>query len=222
MASSPRAFIRRRAQLVEVIQGQGISDQRVLDAISRVPRELFVEGALQHRAYEDMALPIGLRQTISQPSTVAFQTMLLEAKPDDSVLEIGTGSGYQAAVLSEMGVRVFSIERHQQLHERAKSILAQLEYRALLRVGDGSLGWSSLAPFDGILVTAGAMEVPQKLLHQLRVPTEDRSGGRLVIPIGDRKAQCMNKITRTGPDTYETEEFGRYIFVPLVSEGMNI
>jgi len=222
MVSSPRAFIRRRAQLVEVIQGQGISDQRVLDAISRVPRELFVEGALQHRAYEDMALPIGLRQTISQPSTVAFQTMLLEAKPDDSVLEIGTGSGYQAAVLSEMGVRVFSIERHQQLHERAKSILAQLEYRALLRVGDGSLGWSSLAPFDGILVTAGAMEVPQKLLHQLRVPTEDRSGGRLVIPIGDRKAQCMNKITRTGPDTYETEEFGRYIFVPLVSEGMNI
>ncbi len=222
MVNSARVFIRRRAQLVQVIQDQGISDQRVLDAISRIPRELFVVGALQHSAYDDLALPIGLSQTISQPSTVAFQTMLLDAKPDDSVLEIGTGSGYQAAVLCEMGVRVFSIERHQPLYERAKSILTQLEYRAFLRVGDGSYGWSILAPFDGILVTAGAMEVPQSLLSQLREPTDQCRGGRLVIPIGDRKVQRMTRITRTGPETYDTEEFGLYQFVPLVSEGTNI
>ncbi|MCY4232623.1 MAG: protein-L-isoaspartate(D-aspartate) O-methyltransferase [Bacteroidetes bacterium] len=222
MVNSARVFTRRRERLVDEIQAQGISDQRVLDAMSRVPRELFVDGALQHRAYEDLALPIGLRQTISQPSTVAYQTMLLDAKPGDSVLEIGTGSGYQAAVLCEMGVRVYSVERHEGLYERAKSILSQLNYRALLRVGDGAMGWPSLAPFDGILVTAGALEVPKNLLYQLREPSEHSPGGRLIIPIGDRKGQRMTRITRTDEEGYDTEEFGRYSFVPLVSGGTNI
>jgi len=218
MAQSEGVFKRRRARLVEQIRSKGISDERVLEAIGRVPRELFIDGALQHRAYEDYALPIGLRQTISQPSTVAFQTMLLESEPGDSILEIGTGSGYQAAILCEMGVRLFSIERHKLLHVRAKSLLNHLNYRALLRVGDGSLGWSSLAPFDGIVVTAGAMEIPSVLLSQLREPNDNQRGGRLVVPVGDRHGQTMTRVTRTGAESYDTEQHGKYIFVPLVSD----
>ena len=218
MAQSEGIYIRRRAQLVKEIRSKGVTDERVLEAIGRVPRELFVDGALQYRAYEDFALPIGLRQTISQPSTVAFQTMLLEPQPGDSILEVGTGSGYQAAILCEMGVRLFSIERHQQLHMRAKSLLSDLNYRALLRVGDGAQGWSSLAPFDGIVVTAGAMEIPEVLLRQLREPSDRQRGGRLVVPVGDRDGQTMTRVTRTGPESYDSEQHGRYIFVPLVSE----
>jgi len=218
MMKSEGIYIRRRVQLVEEIRSKGISDERVLEAIGRVPRELFVEGALQHRAYEDLALPIGLNQTISQPSTVAFQTMLLEVQPGDFILEVGTGSGYQAAILCEMGVRLFSIERHHLLHMRAKLLLNQLQYRALLRVGDGSLGWPSLAPFDAIIVTAGAMEIPSILLSQLREPTDDKPGGRLIVPVGDREGQSMMKMTRTGPESYDSEQHGRFIFVPLVSD----
>lgn len=217
MSKSGGVYIRRRAQLVEIVRDNGISDERVLDAIRKVKRELFIEEALQHRAYEDRALPIGMQQTISQPSTVAFQTMLLDTKPGDSVLEIGTGSGYQAAVLCEMGVRVCSIERHRRLHERAKSVLSELNYRVLLRVGDGTRGWPNLAPFDGIIVTAGAIEVPQSLLEQLREPGENRQGGCLVVPVGDQYGQRMTKVVRTAKDAYESSKSGDFLFVPLVN-----
>ena len=202
--------------MVEKIREKGIADERVLGAIGRVPRECFVDLALQHRAYEDIALPIGLRQTISQPSTVALQTRLLDTEPGDSILEVGTGSGYQAAVLCEMGLRVYSIERHRKLHERAKTVLSELAYRVLLRFGDGTRGWPGLAPFDGIIVTAGAMEIPQILLEQLTIPDEHKRGGRLVVPVGNENAHFMTRVVRTGKDSYETEEYGEYRFVPLV------
>jgi len=217
MTRSEGIYIRRRLQLIEEIRNNGVKDERILSAIQRVPREHFVDQALQHRAYEDIALPIGLGQTISQPSTVAFQTMLLDPQPDESILEVGTGSGYQAAVLCEMGIRVYSIERHRELHERAKLILSELDYRALLRIGDGTRGWPSLAPFDGILVTAGAVEIPRVLQDQLREPDEKNQGGRLIVPVGDREVQYMTRVIRTGPESYDSEKFGGFRFVPLVS-----
>lgn len=216
MLRSGGQYVQRRARLVETVRSNGVKDERVLAAIGRVKRECFIDRALQHRAYEDQALPIGLRQTISQPTTVGFQTWMLDTQPGDTVLEVGTGSGYQAAVLCEMGVRVYSVERHRLLHERAKAILEELNYRVLLRVGDGSLGWPGLAPFDAIVVTAGAIEIPKRLLEQLREPSKRKSGGRLVVPIGDRGGQRMTKIIRTGPDSYESEERGMFMFVPLV------
>ena len=216
MAQPGGIYTRRRARLIEEIRESGIHDERVLAAIGRVPRELFIDQALQHQAYEDIALPIGLRQTISQPSTVAFQTMLLDTRPGDSILEVGTGSGYQAAVLSEMDVRVYSIERHRILHERAKSLLNRLNYSVLLRTGDGTKGWLSLAPFDGIIVTAGAIEIPQMLREQLREPRNHKRGGRLIVPVGDQQGQSMTKVLRTGKDSYESETLGRFLFVPLV------
>ncbi len=203
--------------MVEIVRKNGVTDERVLSAIGRVEREQFIEPALRHRAYEDLALPIGMRQTISQPTTVAVQTMLLETEPGDKVLEIGTGSGYQAAILCEMGVRVYSIERHRKLHQRARMVLNDLGYKVLLRAGDGTQGWQGIAPFDGIIVTAGALEIPQRLLEQLRLPREERSGGRLVVPVGDKNRQLMTKVVRTGEDSYETSEGGDFSFVPLVN-----
>ena len=213
-----RKFQRRRALLVDELREKGIEDERVLAAIGAVPRHLFVDHAFQRRAYEDEALPIGLSQTISQPFTVAYQTMLLAPQKDDRILEIGTGSGYQAAVLCEMGAQVFSIERIRPLYERGRSLLEELGYRVVCRHGDGSLGWPAFGPFDGIIVTAGASEVPSSLLEQLRIPDERRPGGRLVIPIGSSKGQVMNRIVRTGPDAYDREARDGFRFVPLIGE----
>jgi protein-L-isoaspartate(D-aspartate) O-methyltransferase len=205
---------------VEILRERGITDDRVLAAIGAVPRHLFVEPALRGRAYEDEALPIGLNQTISQPFTVAYQTMLLAPQKDDRVLEVGTGSGYQAAVLCELGARVFTIERHKTLLDRTLGLLDALGYRVVARHGDGTLGWPSFAPYDGIVVTAGAADVPRPLLAQLRVDGEGgRPGGRLVIPVGDLEGQMMNRITRGGPDQYEREETHVFRFVPLVGRG---
>ena len=203
---------------MDELRERGITHEGVLNALGRVPRHRFVEAALRSRAYRDEALPIGLKQTISQPFTVAYQTMLLDPRPDERILEIGTGSGYQAAVLCEMGARVFSIERHRALLERTQEILEALGYRVVTRHGDGSLGWPVFAPYDGIVVTAGAIDLPRALLEQLRLPEDGRPGGRLVIPIGDREGQTMNRITRLGPDDFEREETHTFRFVPLVSE----
>ena len=213
-----RRYQRQRARLVAQLREKGIDDERVLAAIAAVPRHLFIEPALRHRAYEDEALPIGLKQTISQPFTVAYQTMLLAPRPDERVLEIGTGSGYQAAVLCEMGARVFSIERHRALFERTDQLLRQLGYRVVTRHGDGSLGWPGYGPFDGIIVTAGAPEVPATLLNQLRCPSATHPGGRLIIPVGPEDSQTMLRITRTGPESFHEEQTMRFRFVPLVGE----
>jgi len=217
----PRTYDRQRRALVDQLREKGITDERVLAAVGAVPRHEFVDPALRHRAYKDEALPIGLKQTISQPFTVAYQTALLGVRRGDKVLEVGTGSGYQAAVLCELGARVFSIERHEALLQRTRELLDRLGYRVLTRAGDGTLGWSAPAPYDGIVVTAGGAEVPEPLLEQLRAPDdgrEDAGGGRLVIPVGDAEKQTMLRITRTGPDTYHREEFMDFRFVPLVAE----
>jgi len=219
MRVSERFYLRRRAALVEYLRGKGIENERVLDAVGAVPRELFVGAALRNRAYEDEALPIGLKQTISQPFTVAYQTMLLDPRPGDRVLEVGTGSGYQAAILCEMGARVFSIERHHALHLRSKSILDELGYRVVARHGDGSNGWAACAPFDGIIVTAGAPLVPEFLMHQLRLPRGNRLGGRLIIPVGKKQGQVMTRIVRTAHDEVSEEHYHTFRFVPLVSDG---
>jgi protein-L-isoaspartate(D-aspartate) O-methyltransferase len=217
-----RRYRRRREQLAETLRSRGIHDERVLSAIKAVPRHAFVDPALRDRAYADEALPIGLNQTISQPFTVAYQTSLLEVEPNDRILEVGTGSGYQAAVLCEMGARVFSVERHEDLLTRARRLLDELGYDVRTRHGDGTNGWPAFAPYDGIVVTAGASEIPDPLLNQLREPSdaEGPPGGRLVIPIGGSGGQTMTRVTRTGsgPHDYEREEFHSFRFVPLVNE----
>jgi protein-L-isoaspartate(D-aspartate) O-methyltransferase len=215
-----RKFQRQRARLVDQLRERGITDERVLQAIGRVPRHRFVEPALRGRAYEDEALPIGLSQTISQPFTVAYQTSLLGVEENDRILEVGTGSGYQAAVLCELGARVFSIERHEELWKRTKQLLDELGYDVRTKHGDGTNGWISFAPYHGIVVTAAAPEIPPPLLHQLREPISDGEGrgGRLVIPVGGPDGQTMNRVTRTGsgPHDYRREEFHTFRFVPLV------
>src|SRR5690606_24027914 len=188
-------------------------------ALAAVPRHAFVEPAFRNRAYEDVALPIGLDQTISQPFTVAYQTVLLGPQPGEKILEVGTGSGYQAAVLAELGARVFSVERHRDLLERTNALLQSLGYRVRTRLGDGTRGWPALAPFDGIIVTAGGRPVPEPLLDQLREPTADRPGGRLVLPVGDEEGQRMLRITRTGAERFREEAFAEFRFVPLVGGG---
>ena len=209
-------FQKRRARLVEELRNKGIDDERVLAAIGTIPRHLFVDDALLHRAYNDEALPIGLKQTISQPFTVAYQSMMLAPRLHERILEIGTGSGYQAAVLCEMGARVFTIERLRVLYERTLIQLKQLGYNALCRYGDGTQGWEAVGPFDGIIVTAGARDAPEKLLEQLRMPEDGSPGGRMIIPIGGRTSQRMTRITRTGPDDYDREVTEGFRFVPLI------
>jgi len=211
-------FQRRRARLVEEIGRKGIDDPRVLEAIGRVPRHLFVDPALRGRAYLDEALPIGLKQTISQPFTVAYQTTLLEIEPGDKVLEIGTGSGYQSAVLVELGADVYTVERLDPLYRRTKKLLHELGYRVKALCADGTAGWNAFGPYDAIVVTAGASSVPYPLLHQLREPDDDHRGGRLIIPIGGREGQRMNRFVRPSADDFDQEELEGFSFVPLVSD----
>lgn len=210
--SENRKHVQRRNTLADKLEERGIRDQNVLAAIRAIPRHEFVDTALENRAYEDTALPIGAGQTISQPYTVAAQTELLKVEKGDKVLEIGTGSGYQAAILCEMGGDVYSIERKEKLYHAAKEILNKLGYRANLKLGDGSVGWSAYAPYAGILVTAGAPEVPEDLLDQLSV------GGRLVVPVGSQTSQVMVRITRVSEDNYEEERLQHFKFVPLIGE----
>ncbi|WGK64874.1 protein-L-isoaspartate(D-aspartate) O-methyltransferase [Croceiramulus getboli] len=201
-----------RRQLKETVAGKGIEDRRVLDAIGSIPRHLFMDSGFEAHAYQDKAFPIAAGQTISQPYTVAFQTELLEVKKDDKVLEIGTGSGYQCAVLCELGARVYSIERQQKLFKQTQRFLAKLGYRPKqLIFGDGYKGLPEEAPFDSIIVTAGAPFVPEALLEQLKV------GGRLVIPVGDED-QIMTRFIRTGPKAFDKEEFGAFRFVPMLED----
>lgn len=210
-ANNPK-FKQRRGRLVETLAEKGIKDQRVLEAFNVVPRHVFVDTALQDRAYKDTALPIGKEQTISQPYTVARQTELLEAKPGEKVLEIGTGSGYQAAILCELGAEVYTIERHKKLYEKARATLRELGYSVRCKLGDGTLGWSAYAPYDAIVVTAGAPVVPEDLVDQLAL------NGRLVVPVGDDRRQEMVRVIKIREDEFEEERFSDFKFVPLIGE----
>jgi protein-L-isoaspartate(D-aspartate) O-methyltransferase len=205
-------FKQRRKRLVDTLRNKGIKNERVLEAFSIIPRHQFVDTALADRAYKDTALPIGKEQTISQPYTVARQTELLEVMPGEKVLEIGTGSGYQAAILCEMGAEVYSIERHEELYERARAILRELGYKVQLKLGDGTMGWSAYAPYDAIVVTAGAPVVPDELVKQLNI------NGRLVIPVGDASRQVMKRIIKIRKDEFEEENYKDFKFVPLIGE----
>lgn len=198
--------------LVSELREKGIKDNKVLEAIQNVPRHIFVDSALSDKAYMDTALPIEAEQTISQPFTVARQTELLQVESGDKILEIGTGSGYQCAILCEMGAKVFSIERHKELYERSRILMRRLGYRATLKAGDGTLGWTAYAPYQGIVVTAGAPVMPEDLFKQLEVE------GKLIVPVGDDKKQIMHRITRTSVDDYEDEHFSSFKFVPLIGE----
>ncbi len=213
-----RRFRRQRQNLVDLLREKGIFDERVLAAINQIPRHLFMDQALERRAYEDEALPIGLSQTISQPFTVAYQTQTLAPASGERILEIGTGSGYQAAVLSRLGVSLFTVERLRPLYERTRPLLKELGYRANCLLGDGTKGWESMAPFDGIVVTAGAIDIPRPLLDQLKEPADGLPGGRLVIPVGGLGGQTMQRIVRTGNNTFEAEELEAFSFVPLIPD----
>jgi protein-L-isoaspartate(D-aspartate) O-methyltransferase len=200
-----------REEMVQLIRDRGITDERVLRAMTRVERHKFVPEPFTNKAYEDSALPIGKGQTISQPYTVAFMTQCLGARPQDKVLEVGTGSGYQAAILAEMGVRVFSIERSAELLASARKTLDRLGYRVATKMGDGSVGWNEFAPFAGIIVTAAAPDVPPSLTKQL----ED--GGRLIIPVGGREVQSLVVINRKGEE-FQRREIESFKFVPLIGK----
>jgi protein-L-isoaspartate(D-aspartate) O-methyltransferase len=206
---------RTRDRLVRRLKDHGISDQRVLDVIGATPRHIFIDEALAHRAYEDTALPIGHGQTISQPFIVALMTQSLLDRPRDRVLEIGTGSGYQTAVLAALVKQVYSVERIQALIDRARERFRAMHLRNIrLKFDDGNLGWPEYAPFDGIIVTAAARSVPDALIAQLAV------GGRMVIPVGDGSAQRLRVIDNTA-DGLREENLEYVRFVPLLRGTMN-
>ncbi|PIE87503.1 MAG: protein-L-isoaspartate O-methyltransferase [Bacteroidetes bacterium] len=201
-----------RNELVQIIIAKGIKDKAVLRAIAKIPRHFFMDSALESHAYEDKPFPIAADQTISQPYTVAFQTELLEVKPKAKILEIGTGSGYQTAVLLEMKAEVYTIERQNELYKFAKQMLPKLGYYPKrMKFGDGYIGWEEHAPFDGIIVTAGAPYVPKALMDQLAI------GGRLVIPVG-KTVQKMTVYYRKGPQEFVKKTFGDFRFVPLLKD----
>lgn len=201
-----------RKKLVELLRDRGIADERVLKAIGKVPRHYFFDETFWTQAYKDIAFPIGDGQTISQPYTVAYQTELLHIKPGDKVLEIGTGSGYQTCILLELGAKVYTIERQENLYKRTSQVLPHIGYHADFFFGDGSKGIAEHAPYDKIIVTAGAPLVPEILLKQLK------TGGILVIPVGDENSQKMITVLRVSDKDYERIELDTFRFVPLVGE----
>ena len=201
-----------RNQLANVLEAKGITDKKVLAAVRKIPRHLFIDSSFEAHAYQDKAFPIAAEQTISQPYTVAFQSQTLEIKPGEKVLEIGTGSGYQTAVLLELKAELYSIERQKELFKKTSLFLPKLGYRAKkLIFGDGYKGLPEVAPFDKIIVTAGAPFVPKPLLGQLKV------GGKLLIPVGD-KTQIMTLFIRKSAKEFEKYELGDFAFVPMLEE----
>ncbi len=208
-----------RKKLVEELRGKGITSEAVLDAINKVPRHLFMDTGFLDYAYKDQAFPIGAGQTISQPYTVAFQTELLDIQKGDKVLEIGTGSGYQTAVLLELGARVFTIERQKELFLNSQALLTRLGYHPRFFYGDGYEGLPAFAPFDKILITAAAPEIPDTLIRQLK------TGGVLVAPVGG-ETQEMTRVVKHGRDDIEVTKHGYFVFVPMMKgtnnhNGMN-
>jgi len=205
----------KRKKLVEELRQKGISDEEVLSAMDKIPRHIFMDPAFLNHAYVDKAFPISSGQTISQPYTVAVQTSLLKVKKRDKILEIGTGSGYQAAILAAMGAKVYTIERFRDLYIKAQATLVSLGYSADFFYGDGHAGKPQYGPFDGIIITAATKEIPDALLKQLK------TGGRLVVPLGDNNSQVMTLVQRTGEDTWDYSSHGSFIFVPMLKGTVN-
>jgi len=205
----------KRKKLVEDLRKKGIADEEVLRAMDIVPRHIFMDPAFLIHAYVDKAFPISSGQTISQPYTVAIQTSLLQVKRRDKILEIGTGSGYQTAILAEMGAKVYTIERYRELYLKAQVTLASLGYSADFFYGDGYEGKPQYGPYDGIVITAAAEEIPDALLKQLK------TGGRLVVPLGSSGSQVMTLVTRTGEDAFDYSSHGNFVFVPLLRGTIN-
>jgi len=199
-----------RKRMVEGIRIKGIKDEKVLAAIGKVPRHLFMDSSFIQFAYKDQAFPIGAGQTISQPFTVATQTQLLQVERFDKILEVGTGSGYQAAVLLEMGASVYTIERQRELYLKTQSILPQIGYNPKFFFGDGYKGLPTYGPFDKIIITAGAPVIPEELLTQLKI------GGRMVVPMGPREKQTMYVVVKTSDTEYYKESHGTFVFVPML------
>ncbi len=200
-----------RKKLVDVIKGKGVTDEKVLDAILKIPRHFFLDSAFDEVAYEDRAFPIAEKQTISQPYTVAYQTQLLNVRPFMKVLEIGTGSAYQATVLAELGVQVYTIERQKKLYEANKKFDYLKKYPNIkMFYGDGYEGLPTYAPFDRVLITAAAPDIPRKLIEQMKI------GGQMVIPVGSGDVQTMKRITKVGGGKLEEEMFDRFSFVPML------
>ena len=201
-----------RRKLVELLRSKGITDESVLQAIDRVPRHFFFDSSFLEFAYEDKAFPIGSGQTISQPYTVAFQTELLRVKPGLRVLEIGTGSGYQACILAEMGAKVYTIERQKLLYDKSKNVLPKMNFRIRPFFGDGYLGLPAHAPFDRILITAAAPFIPEALVTQLK------TGGIMVAPVGQSDVQVMHRLIRNSDTEVITELHGNFRFVPMLTD----
>jgi len=200
-----------RKKLIDSIKDKGITDENVLDAMMSIPRHYFMDTALEHIAYQDRAFPIGEGQTISQPYTVAYQTQLLEMKPYEKILEIGTGSAYQAIVLAEMGASVFTIERQKKLYDQSKSFFLKSKYPGIkFFYGDGFEGLPTYSPFDKIIITAAAPFIPPKLIEQLK------AGGKMVIPLDDHGIQKMMRITKNEDGTLDEEAFSNFSFVPML------
>lgn len=205
-----------RRKLVEEIRGKGIRSEAVLKAIEDLPRHWFLDPAFLEFAYQDQPFPIGCDQTISQPYTVAFQTELLDVQPYQKVLEIGTGSGYQACILAKLGARVFTIERQKKLYDRTKEFLAKAGFRSIkIFYGDGYQGVPAYAPFDRILITAAAPEIPQALIDQLK------PGGKMVLPLGKPGLQTMTLVVKKEDGSLHTEEHGAFVFVPMLRDKAN-
>jgi protein-L-isoaspartate(D-aspartate) O-methyltransferase len=204
-------FEDERREMINLLKDRGIVDERLLQAMGKIERHLFVSEPFVNRSYDDTALPIAKQQTISQPYTVAYMTQELMLKPGARVLEIGTGSGYQAAILAEMGCKVFTIERHVDLLLQARKMFEKSGYRIGSKAGDGTIGWAEFAPYEGIVVTAAAPDVPEPLLKQLA------DGGRLVIPVGNLDIQDLHVFTKTG-DTFEKKVVRGFKFVPLIGK----
>jgi protein-L-isoaspartate(D-aspartate) O-methyltransferase len=200
-----------RKDMIALLRDRGIRDEAVLRAFAKVERHLFVPEPFTSRSYEDSALPIGKGQTISQPYTVAVMTEAMEVRPGAKTLEVGTGSGYQAVLLAEMGARVFTVERDRALLAGARRLFERLGYRIASKTGDGTVGWNEFAPFDGIVVTAGAPDIPEPLMSQLA------PDGKLVIPVGDLDVQTMVVVTRK-EDRFDRREISGFKFVPLVGK----
>ena len=200
----------QRYELVENLRLKGITDELLLLAMSSVEREKFVQAVMKPNAYKDIALPIGYGQTISQPFTIAIMTQALQIQKGDKVLEIGTGSGYQAAILFEMGAKVYSIERNIDIYNEVLKRFEKLGIRVHCKCGDGTLGWDQYSPFDRIIVTAGSPVVPETLKKQLAL------NGKMVIPVGSMSSQVLKVITKTAEDEFEIEEIPSFVFVPLV------